>query len=208
MRNLLTKLLLAFTFLLFLGCAGFRIPGSQVRILDLRVESERVAVNSGCVSLKDLNSLATRLEEQHLRFVRTKDEEEALKADTSVFQLGKGCWDSVSQLSVGEIKQELFGDLQVVPNPDRLRDLGGMEFRFQDVSTQTGIEPSLHIRKRKRGPERRMVLVYKLENQKVIHFNYSGTNDVDAHTRRWPIREVFNILLDVGTAAGSEMIAP
>lgn len=206
MRNLL--LLLTLTSLLTTSCAGFRIPGSQVRILDLRVESARVAVNSECIDLQDLNALALRLEEQHLRFIRTKDENEALNADDSIFQLGKDCWDSVSRLDVRDIKQELFGDLQVIPNPERLRNLGGMEFRFQDVSTRTGIEPSLHVRKHQMGPEKRMVLVYKLEDQKVIHFNYSGNDDVDTRTRRWPIREVFNILLDVGTEVGSGMIAP
>jgi hypothetical protein len=48
-----------------------------------------------------------------------------------------------------------------------------------------------------------MVAIYRLSDGKILHFNYSGTDNVDTYTRFWPIREFFGIALKGGTKAAT-----
>jgi hypothetical protein len=46
-----------------------------------------------------------------------------------------------------------------------------------------------------------LVAIYSLSDGKVIHFNYSGVNNVDKFNRFWPIREFFGMAVKGGTKA-------
>lgn len=187
-------ILVAFTFTLA-GCAGLPLPFTEARLGHWPVESDRREVNSGCVELETLNVVVASQEAQHLTYLRAKDEDLALKAKDLPRSLGSECQTRFSKLSTSEIKHELFGDIQIVGDATKLRELGGVAFDYQDVSTQSTFEISLHQNNASSGPHRRLVAIYRLSDDVVIHYNYSGTNNVDRKDRRWPIDAFF------GTAA-------
>jgi hypothetical protein len=95
----------------------------------------------------------------------------------------------------------LFGDIQTIRDSKKLRELGGFAFEFRNVVNHSGIEPTFHLRRKTEGPKRRLVAIYKLSNGKVIHFNYSGTDNVDIKSRFWPIQEFFGLIVKGGTKA-------
>lgn len=187
--------------ILFLGCAGFPLPFTEYRALDMRVESERIATNVDCTSLTHLNSVAAAWEGQHLKYIRSQDDTTAIDVQLLVSSLGEKCRARFKTLSIPDIKNELFGDIQTIADSSKLRELGGVSFDYEDVSTRSGIEVSLHLRQHSRGPSHRLVAIYRLADNKVIHYNYSGTNNVDSKRRRWPIDEFFRALVGTGMKA-------
>jgi len=148
-----------------------------------------------------LNIVANALEARHLAYLRTKDADIAISAEELESSLGEKCKVRFVKLSTPEIKTELFGDIQTIKDSDKLRELGGLAFEFQDVLTRSGIHFSLHLGHATKGPKRRMVAIYSLENDKVIHYNYSGTNNVDRKSRSWPVREFFGAMVGIGMKA-------
>ena len=115
--------------------------------------------------------------------------------------LGEACRNGITRLSTPQIKNELFGDIQTISDSSKLRELGGLAFEFRGTVMHSGVEITLHLQRRTEGPKRRMVAIYRLSDGKVIHFNYSGTDNVDRYTRFWPIREFFGLAIKGGTKA-------
>jgi len=175
------------------GCAGVPLPYTDYRLGDWRIESSRKERNSGCTNLEALNIVAGALEAQHLAYIRSRDDEDAIVASEILGSLSERCRARIRKLDVAQIKHELFGNVQIVGDASKLRELGGIAFVYTDTHTESGIELSLHVRSHKRGPKRRLVAIYRLEDDKVIHFNYSGTNNVDTKSRVWPIREFLGL---------------
>ena len=183
-----------------IGCAGFPVPFTGYRAMDWRVESSLHKRNSTCTDLQQLNSVSSSLEERHVKFIQTRDTSDAILIDELLASLGSECKERFTKLSTPQIKTELFGDVQTIKDSDKLRELGGVSFDYENVSTETGIELTLHLRGRSTGFRRRMVAVYRLEDKRVIHFNSSGTNNVDSETRRWPLDQFFGVLVGVAAA--------
>lgn len=183
------------------ACAGIPLPFTDHRLGRGLVESNHDETNSSCTDLETLNVVANALEAQHLAYIRTKDDSHAIKADSLHAALGEKCKSRFERLDIPQIKDELFGDIQTIKDSDKLRELGGLAFEYEDVSTKSGIEISLHMDHETRGPKRRLVAVYRLEDNTVIHYNYSGTNNVDRKSRSWPIREFFGAIVGVGMKA-------
>ncbi len=194
-------LALAIASLFAASCAGIQVPGTDYRFMDWRIESSRQEVNSTCIDQQQLTVVAGFLEKQHLRYLRTRNEEEAITTTNLLASLGQRCRSRFSRLSIPQIKTELFGDIQTIADSNQLRELGGLAFDYQNVATRSGIEISLHVREADSGPSRRIVAIYRLSDEKVIHFNYSGTDNVDRKSRSWPIDQFFGNLIGVGIKA-------
>lgn len=186
---------------LLTGCAGFGLPFTERRAFDFPIESSRSERNSDCTTLTHLNAVSAAWEQQHLKYIRTKDETDAIPVESLIISLGEGCKERWRNLAIPDIKTELFGDIQTISDSSKLRELGGVLFTMKDVSTLSGIEATMHIRARSSGPDRRLVAIYRLADDRVIHFNYSGTDNVDGRSRRWPIEEFFGAAFGVGVKA-------
>lgn len=199
-RNILYTTLLVF---LFTGCAGIPLPFTEFRLGQFLIESDRTEKNTGCTDLKSLNSVGLALETQHLAFIQSGDDDAGITAGDVKSALGEACLGGITRLSTPEIKTELFGDIQTISDSSKLRELGGLAFEFRGTVAHSGIELTLHLRIRTDGPKRRMVAIYQLSDGKVLHFNYSGTDNVDMYTRYWPIREFFGTALKGGTKAAT-----
>ncbi len=197
-RNILYTMLLVF---LFTGCAGMPLPFTTFRLGEFLVESDRKEVNSTCTDLATLNSASLALETQHLSFLQTSDPDQAITASQVKAALGEECETRFIRLSTPRIKTELFGDIQTISDSSKLRELGGIAFEFRNTVNYSGIEPTFHLRIKTEGPKRRLVAIYRLNDGKVIHFNYSGTDNVDTKSRFWPIQEFFGIAIKAGTKA-------
>jgi len=180
------------------GCAGFRVPFTEYRAANWQTEINHRAVNSTCTDLATLSLVAAELEARHLTYLRSKNDVDALSSEFFLATLGDSCASRFVRLSIPQIKTELFGDIQTISESDKLRELGGLAFDFGDVTTIGGIELTLHIRKRTKGPEHRMVAIYRLADGKVIHFNYSGTDNVDTKSRAWPLDQFFSAAFGAG----------
>lgn len=180
------------------ACAGVGLPYTDYRLGRTLIESSRQETNSTCIDLQVLNQAANELEAKHLNYLRTKDEQQAIKATELMVSLGKQCEVRFVKLSIPQIKTELFGDIQTIADSSKLRELGGLLFEYQNVSTRSGIELSLHLNQFTKGPKRRLVAIYRLENDLVIHYNYSGTNNVDRKSRTWPVQEFFGVIIKTG----------
>ncbi len=196
--------ILSITLMLIVGCAGFGLPFTDYRVANWQVEINRREVNSTCTNLETLKTVAADLEARHLAFLRSQDDADALTSDLLLIALGDKCSSRYVRLSIPQIKTELFGDIQTIAESDKLRELGGLAFDFGDVRTRGGIELTLHIRKATKGPDHRMVAIYRLADGKVIHFNYSGTDNVDRKSRAWPLDQFF----DAAFGAASKIVAP
>ncbi len=183
------------------GCAGIPVAFTDYRIMDWPVESSRREINSGCIGLPQLNVVANLLEEQHLRYLQTRNDEDALDAADILVSLGDECGSRFSKLSTPQIKTELFGDIQTIADSNKLRELGGLAFDYKNVATLSGIEISLHMNQADSGPFHRIVAIYRLADKKVIHYNYSGTDNVDKKSRSWPIDAFFAAIIGVGLKA-------
>ena len=185
-------LLVILTMLMATGCAGFRVPFTDYRAMNWQTEINRHQVNSTCTDLGTLNETAAELEDRHLAYLRSQDDTDAMTADFFLTVLGEKCATRYSKLSIPQIKTELFGDIQTIADSGKLRELGGLAFDYGNVRTRGGIELTLHIRKASKGPKHRMVAIYRLADGKIIHFNYSGTDNVDTKSRAWPLDQFFN----------------
>jgi hypothetical protein len=183
------------------GCAGLPLPFTEFRLGEFLIESDRKETNSTCTDLATLNSASVTLETQHLIYLQTSDPANAITVTEVKSVLGEACQTRFTRLSTPQIKTELFGDIQTISDSSKLRELGGISFAFRNTVSRSGIEPTFHLRKRTEGPKRRLVAIYTLSDGKVIHFNYSGTDNVDTKSRFWPIREFFGIAIKGGTKA-------
>jgi hypothetical protein len=195
MHRLYTLLWSLLLLLVSAACAGIPLPGTEYRLLEWSVESEHKEVNSGCTNLAALTDFASALEEQHLLFLRTKDDANALVSSNILQHLSQECQGRIRTLSIPEIKNELFGDIQIINDVTKLTQLGGISFAYTDKSTMSQVEFSLHMKHHQTGPERRLVAIYRLEDDRVIHYNYSGTDNVDQKSRRWPIDEFLGLAI-------------
>jgi hypothetical protein len=181
------------------GCAGFRVPFTQYRAANWQTEINRGEINSTCTDLDTIHIIADELEGRHLVYLRSRDDADALDAEFFQAAFGEKCSPRYRSLSVPEIKHELFGDIQTIADSGKLRELGGLAFEYANVRTKGGIEITLHIRKRTKGPKVRMVAIYRKSDGKVIHYNYSGTDNVDTKSRAWPLDQFFNAAFSAAT---------
>jgi hypothetical protein len=182
---------------------GIPLPLTDDRLFYMPVEISNKETNSTCTDLSTLRATAHSLEENHLRFLRSKEYTDALDAEVFLHALGDGCHVLYTSLDISQIKTELFGDIQVIDDPRKLRELGGYAFIYEKEVTTGGLEFTLHLDKASRGPMRRMVAIYRLVDGKVIHFNYSGTDNVDTKSRSWPLDEFFGVVVG---AAGKVVV--
>ena len=185
------------------GCMGIGIPFTDHRFLNIPVDISRHETNTTCTGIENLTVIAKELEARHLKYIQSKDPSGAMDIDLVTHSLGEECTQRFTRLDIGQIKTELFGDVNIIPDPDRLSLLGGYVFLFSNTLTRGGLEITLHLDRASTGPERKMVAVYELATGKVIHFNYSGTDNVDTKSRSWPLDQFFG--LAVG-AAGKAVI--
>jgi len=160
--------------------------------MNWQTEINRHEQNSTCTDLATMNMVAAELEARHLAYLRSKDDVDALDSEFFLSALGEKCTPRYSRLSVPQIKTELFGDVQTITDSGKLRELGGLAFDFENVRTKGGIEATLHIRRASKGPDHRMIAIYRLVDGKVIHYNYSGTDNVDKKSRAWPLDQFFH----------------
>jgi hypothetical protein len=195
----LTLGLLVIVMMATAGCAGFRVPFTQYRAANWQTEINRHEINSTCTDLDTMNMIAAELEGRHLAYLRSRDDADALDAEFFHAALGEKCFSRYSSLSIPEIKTELFGDIQTINDSGKLRELGGMAFDYARVKTKGGIEITLHIRKASKGPKHRMVAIYRLVDGKIVHFNYSGIDNVDTKARAWPLDQFFNAAFSAAT---------
>ncbi len=200
--------LVCFMLLTSSGCSGLGLPFTDFRLGRWEIESSRIERNSGCTNLESLAAFAEALENQHLLYIRTKSNTDALVAADIFGHLSQECQGRMRKLSIPEIKTELFGDVQILSDATKLTGLGGIAFDYTDVRTKSGIEPTLHLNSHQKGPRRRLVAIYRLEDDRVIHFNYSGIDNVDKKKRIWPIREFLVLTLGLGMEVGAKAITP
>ena len=186
------------------GCAGIPLPFTDARLFRYPVDIGKDEVNSTCTDLTNLTNTAKELEKRHLTYLRSKDIKDALDAEVFLHALGDGCHTLYTRLDTSKIKSELFGDLQIVGDPERLIELGGYAFDYKKTIVKGGVEITLHLNKASRGPDRRMVAIYNLADGKVIHFNYSGQDNVDKKSRSWPLDEFFG----VAVGAAGKVVMP
>lgn len=190
--------------LIQVGCIGIGIPWTSYRLMDWPVDISRHEINSTCTDIHSLTAAAKELEERHLAYLRSTNPKDAMSEDVVLNSLGEKCLPLFTRLDIGQIKTELFGDVSIIGDPDKLQQLGGYLFVFSDTRTEGGLEITLHLDKASSGPNRRMVAVYVLATGKVIHFNYSGTDNVDEKSRGWPLDEFFG----VAVGAAGKMVIP
>ena len=186
------------------GCMGIGLPFTDYRLMDWPVDISRQEVNSTCTDIRTLTTVAKELEARHLAYIRSKDAADAMEADVVLHSLGDECLPLFTSLDNGQIKTELFGDVSIISDPDKLQELGGYLFVFSDTRTEGGLEITLHLDKASTGPDRKMVAIYSLATGKVIHFNYSGTDNVDTKSRGWPLDEFFG----VAVGAAGKLVIP
>lgn len=198
-KSFISRMGMLLLLLLTLSCAGVPLLFIDFRLGEFPVESHRTKSNTDCMSLESLNAIARRLEIQHLIYIRSRNIKDAIKVSEFLTAV-EGCRQGINKLSVAEIKTELFGDVQTISNSSKLRELGGLSLKYTDVATTSEIETTLHIRSSSSGPEHRMVIIYQLADNKVIHYNYSGVDDVNRSKRSWPIDLFLKTL--IGVASG------
>jgi hypothetical protein len=150
--------------------------------------------NTDCIDLPEIRQLSKTLEDQHVHFLGTRSDSDALTRSQIQTALGKHCESQAKSLTTDEIRFWLFGDLQNIPSPDRLQYLGGILFEYEDTITDSGLRPTLHLEQVETGPVRGMVAIYSLENGRVLHYIAFGTDNVDKRTLEWPLLEFFGFL--------------
>lgn len=193
------KLLSLICCLTLVGCAGFKIPFTDHKTARWMFKADHDTINSDCIEKPQLQAIAGFLEQRHLEFIRKQ--EEALNIKDFRESLGSACQPLLTNLTTTEIQTELFGTSAVIPNPEKLRELGGILFAYLDVTTDAGIRPTLHLEKEYFGPNRRLVAIYQLTDGKVIHLQYAGKDDVARRTLHWPVAEFLGIVVKEGASA-------
>lgn len=179
---------------LCVACAGVPLPFVNYRLGHFPKETDRDELHTDCTDLTTLNDSAELLKLRHLDFVRSGKEEDAIKIQ-KVRDVLRNCNQYVEDLTVPQIKQELYGDVQIVNESEDLRLYGGIAFDYKDVVTLTEVGPLLHVKQRFIGPERRIVAIYRLDDGIVVHYNVSGPNDLGRIRTRWPIDEFFGFAI-------------
>jgi hypothetical protein len=165
------------------------------------ITADHDTLNSDCIEKQQLRAIAIFLEQRHLEFLRSRNEQEALDVKEFKESLGSSCSLVIVGLTTSQIQTELFGTSSVIPNPEKLRELGGMLFEYQDIRADAGVRPTLHLEKEYTGPNRRLVAVYKLTDGKVIHFQYSGVDNINRRSLHWPVMEFFSFVIKEGADA-------
>lgn len=197
-------LLIAFaTLFLLSGCAGTTLPfsGSDHRYLRKMIQTSHDETNTDCISFGTFREAALYLEAAHVKFLASHDPSAQLTRLDVETALGAPCQERVKGLTTDEVKFQLFGGLQTIPNAERLQHLGGIFFAFEDTTKDSGLRPTLHLEQVQQGPLRGVVAIYDLETGRVIHYNYTGTDNVDRRTLDWPLVEFFGFVAE--GAAGS-----
>jgi len=202
MKNVFCAALLLVTFLLG-GCMGIPLPFTDYRLMRMPVNISSKSTNDTCTDLNTLTTTAHELEGRYLTYIRSMDDKDAINADFFLHSLGDDCQSRMARLDTSQIKNELFGDINVIPDPDKLRELGGYSFVYEKLKTRGGVEITLHMNKASKGPARRMVAIYRLADGKIIHFNYSGTDNIDTKSRGWPLDQFFGVAIG---AAGKAIL--
>ena len=187
------------TILPFLGCAGLNVPFTKIELMEWEIEFNRDQVNTKCISIETLHEAAQSLETQYLTYMKTLNPTDSINIDNFKTALGDKCTPLLIKLSTPQIKTELYGDIEIIKDADILQYLGGFSFDFVDISTIGGMEPTFHIKQKSKGPKHRLVAIYSLQTGAVVHFNYSGTNDVDLKSRVWVLDEVIKQIIDTGS---------
>lgn len=193
------RVVILFALISLCSCAGFTVPFTDYKAMHWMFESDRDEINAGCIEKPQLQAIAGFLEQRHLDFIRKK--EKAMSIKDFKDSLGTACQPLFTSLTTTEIQTELFGTSAVIPNPEKLRELGGLLFAYLDITTDAGIRPTLHLEKRYTGPNRRLVAIYQLTDGNVIHLQWSGKDDIARKTLYWPVVEFFGFLVKEGANA-------
>jgi len=177
-----------------LGCAGFSFPLTEHKVARWMIETSHKEVNVHCMNLTRLSAVVFYLEHKY-----------EIK-DLTLFEIRNliyGCEEFLIALTPGEIKQEMYADLQF-GNPDILRELGGIVLEYEDTTTESGLLPSFKLEQETYGPRRRLVAIYDLNKENIILLNYSGTDNAHDITRQFPF---FTILIE-GAREGTKVLLP
>jgi len=183
------------------SCAGFRVPFTEHHTMRWMFESGHDTLNSDCIEMSQLRAVAGYLNNRHIGFLNSKNERSALDVAEFKASIGSKCDPVLVGLTTGQIQTELFGTSQNIPNPEKLRELGGLLFEYQDITTDSGLRTTLHLEQEWKGPERRLVAIYRLVDGKIIHFQASGKDNVDRRKIQWPVTEFFGFVLKEGAGA-------
>jgi hypothetical protein len=197
------RLLWVSALLLLAGCAGTTLPfsDSDHRHMRKMIETSHNETNTDCISFSAFQKVGQELENQHINFLSSRDPSQALNRAQVVLSLGKDCQERVKGLTTEEVKFQLFGSLQTIPNAEQLQYLGGVLFEFEDTTTDSGLRPTLHLEQVSSGPLRGLVAIYRLDNGQVLHLNYFGTDNVDKRSLEWPLLEFFGFVAEAGSKA-------
>lgn len=200
------KLLWVSVLLLLVGCAGMKVPfsDSEERHLRKMIKTSDHETNTDCIGFQAFQAVARRLESQHVHFLGSKNVSDSLTRGWVVSSLGDTCTDRIKGLTTDEVRFQLFGGLQTIPNPERLQYLGGILFEYEQTLVFSGLRPTFHLEQNSSGPLRGLVAIYNLETGQVLHFVYSGTDNVDKRELTWPLLEFLGLV----AKAGSDAIVP
>jgi hypothetical protein len=180
-----------------------RIPFSDSKDRHLRkmIRTSDNETNTDCISFSAFQKVGQELEAQHIRYLSSKDEASSLNRSQVALALGEKCQERIKSLKTEDVKLQLFGNLQTIPNPDRLQMLGGLLFEYENTHTLSGLRPTFHLEQNSNGPLRGLVAIYQLEDGKVLHLLYFGTDNVDRRTLEWPLLEFFGFIAESGSKA-------
>lgn len=192
------KLILV-TILLLTGCAGFTVPFTDHKTMRWMFKADHDTLNADCIEKPQLAAIAGFLEQRHLDYLRK--ETEAVNVKEFKESLGTTCEPLLVGLTTTQIQTELFGTSAVIPNPEKLRELGGLLFIYQDILTDAGLLPTFHLEREYTGPDRRLVAIYQLTDGQIIHLQYSGKDNVSRRSLHWPVVEFFGLVIKQGADA-------
>lgn len=198
MRNYMKRTALCAIAYLTLGCAGFTVPFTDHRAARWMFESGHDTLNSDCIEMSHLRAVAGYLERRHLGFLNSKNEQDALDVHEFKTVLGAACEPVIVSLTTNQLQTELFGTAQNIPHPEKLRELGGLLFEYEDVTTDSGLRLTFHLEQEYKGPKRRLVAIYRLMDGKIIHYQYAGKDNVDQRKISWPVVEFFGFMMKEG----------
>jgi hypothetical protein len=200
------RLLWVSALLLLVGCAGMKMPfsDSDHRHMRKMIKTAHTETNTDCISFSAFQKVGQELENQHINFLSSGDSAAALNRAQVVLALGKDCQERIKGLTTEEVKFQLFGSLQTIPNAEQLKYLGGVLFEFEDAITHSGLRPTFHLESVSSGPLRGLAAVYRLDSGQVLHLNYFGTDNVDKRELDWPLLEFLGLV----AKQGSEAIIP
>jgi hypothetical protein len=171
-----------------------------MRLGHIPIQSSTISRNNDCIDLETFNQITDALKIQHLEYIQTKEDGDAINIEEFINAFGETCKERFNSLKTSEIKTELFGDIQTIFNSMKLREYGGVSFDHRATQTLSSLELSLHLRHSTTGSDRVITVIYELADGKIVHYNDSGTDKINRKVRRWPFRELFGLAVK---AAGS-----